>query len=214
MGRLVGALSELGLLADTILVVTGENGEAFHELGSVGHARQPIEPAIRVANVFHAPNLLQPGTDDYPFEHVDLVPTLLALVGLPPSANFQGIDVLSAARPPLAERLLFFHVLNPLSRADAVLWAGRWKYVQDYNSGLTALYDLASDAGESVNVSGSNTATAERLRQVLLTWRQRQLAYYHYPMYYQYYFPPRPPRLSSAPTMVEPSTSATASGGL
>ena len=205
LGRLAAALDELGLLDDTVLVVTGENGEAFHELGSVGHAREPIEPAIHVANVLHAPNLLKPGREDYPFEHVDLVPTLLQLAGLPASPNFQGIDVLSSDRPPLAERLLFFHVLSPLARADAVLLAGRWKYVQDYNTGLAALHDLASEAGESVDVSAANPAMASQLRGVLLTWRRRQLAYYHYPMYYQNYFPPRPPRLPPALTNVGPA---------
>ena len=203
LGRLVAALRELGQLDDTILVVTGENGEAFHEHGSVGHAREPIEPAIHVANVFHAPNLLKPGTEDYPFEHVDLVPTLLGLVGLPSSPNFQGIDVFSADRPLLAERLLFFHVLSPLARVDAVLLAGRWKYVHDYNTRLTALYDLETDPGETIDVSAANPATTDRLRHVLSSWRRRQLAYYHYPMYYQNYYPPQPPKFVQALATVD-----------
>src|SRR5262249_12467298 len=49
IGRLVEALQSLGRLDDTILVVYGENGEAFYENGAVCHAGIPVEPAIRVA---------------------------------------------------------------------------------------------------------------------------------------------------------------------
>jgi len=44
VGRLVDKLKQVGQWDNTILIVTGENGESFHENGCVGHAGNPMEP--------------------------------------------------------------------------------------------------------------------------------------------------------------------------
>jgi len=195
IGRLVQKLDDLGLLDEVILVITGENGEAFHENGEVGHACNPVEPAIHIAAVIHSPNLIPAQVEDYPFEHVDLAPTLCGLLGIAAPTNFQGIDVLSSDRPAAADRLLFVHVLSPIARADAVLRGGRWKYVVTRDRPQGALFDVIEDLGESQDLSATKTELTAELAEVLAEWRQRQLAYYHYPQYYGRYSPPRPPRV-------------------
>lgn len=196
VGRLVLRLRELGQLENTILVVTGENGEAFHENGSIGHACNPTEPVIHVAAVIHAPGRITAGIEDYPFEHVDLAPTLLGLLGLPSHPNFQGVDILSVDRLPADERLLFFHVHSPIAMADAVLLGGRWKYVVTHENPQGAMFDVLTDPGESRDLRGSQPELSAELAVTLQQWRDRQLAYYHYPQFYRRYFPPAPPRLN------------------
>jgi arylsulfatase A-like enzyme len=193
IGRLVKRLEELGKLDEVILVVTGENGEAFHENGEIGHACNPVEPVIHVAAVIHAPELISPRVEDYPFEHVDLAPTLCGLLGVEASKNFQGIDILAEDRPPADDRLLFIHVLSPIARADAVLLGGRWKYVVSRDRPQGVLFDVVADPGERADLSAEEPELAAELAQVLARWRQQQLAYYHYPQYYGRYSPPRPP---------------------
>ena len=194
IGRLVEKLEELGKLDEVILVVTGENGEAFHENGEIGHACNPVEPAIHVAAVIHAPKFIKPRVEDYPFEHVDLAPTLCGLLAIKPSANFQGIDILASDLPSAADRLLFVHVLSPIARADAVLRGGRWKYVVTRDRPQGALFDVIADPSESRDLRSDQPELAAELAQVLGEWRRRQLAYYHYPQYYGRYSPPLPPR--------------------
>jgi arylsulfatase A-like enzyme len=193
IGRFVQKLRELGKLDEVILVVTGENGEAFHENGEIGHACNPVEPAIHIAAVIHAPELISPREENYPFEHVDLAPTLCGLLGVEPSPNFQGIDILAENRPQADDRLLFFHVLSPIARADAVLRGGRWKYVVSRDRPQGVLLDIVADPQERDDLSGDKPELAAELAQLLAQWRQRQLAYYHYPQYYGRYSPPRPP---------------------
>ena len=56
LGRFIQALAEArDQLDKTILVVMGENGEAFYENGIVCHAGLPREPALCVGLVIHAP---------------------------------------------------------------------------------------------------------------------------------------------------------------
>jgi len=196
LGRLVTKLRELDKLKNTILVIYGDHGEAFHENGYVTHAGQPIEPVARTACVLYAPRFILPKVEDYPVELTDLVPTVLGLMGLPTHPNFQGINFLATSRPPLERRLLFLHTETPLSRSDVVLLAGRWKYFHDRNSGQDSLYDLQSDPQTLDDVALQHPLVSAGLRAVLVTWRQRQLAYYHFPFYYESYYPPQPPQWS------------------
>jgi arylsulfatase A-like enzyme len=193
IGRLVATLESLGQLDNTILVITGENGEAFHECDLVTHAREPIEPVIHVACILHAPNHLSPRVEDYPFEHVDLVPTVLGLASLASHPNFQGIDILAPDRPPAERRLTFCHVMSSLAEADAVILAGRWKLTVDRRSGTATLNDVLHDPLQSENLFDQRPTLGGQLRSALEKWREQQLAYYHFPAYYLNYYPPQPP---------------------
>ena len=194
LGRLVDTLAKSGALENTILVVMGENGESFYENGIVSHAGRPAEPAIHVALVVHAPRLLQAKVEDYPTELIDVAPTVLDLLGCPSHPNFQGRSVLSQDRPPVDERLLFFHTENPVARCDALLFQGRWKLVRDRNRNVDELFDLATDPTESRNLMATEPKLGAQLSATLTEWRRGQLAYYHYPQFYlRYYPPPSPP---------------------
>jgi arylsulfatase A-like enzyme len=193
IGRLIEQLKQMGIWEDTILVVTGENGEAFHENGCIGHAGNPKEPVIHVANLFSAPGLLSPGTDDYPMEHVDLVPTIMGLLGVEPHPNFQGIDVLAEDRTPLNERLIFSHVSSPIAQADSIQYAGRWKFLTTQQFPEGQLFDLHEDPGESQDVGDQYPELRRFLAAGLKQWRARQLSYYYHSKYYRNFYPPRPP---------------------
>jgi arylsulfatase A-like enzyme len=193
VGRLIDQLKSLGIWENTIMVVTGENGEAFRENGCISHAGNPGEPTIRVASVLSAPGILGHGRDDYPFEHVDLVPTILGLMGSSTHGNFQGTNALSVDRLPLNERFLFAHVLSPIAEGDSVQYAGRWKLMTSQECPIGRLFDLQSDPTESTDISESHPVMRTFLTTALHQWRNRQLAYYYLPKYYTKYYPPRPP---------------------
>jgi arylsulfatase A-like enzyme len=195
VGRLVETLTQLDMIDDVIFVVVGENGEAFHENNTVGHAREPYEPAIHVATVMFGPRYFEPGTEEYPLEHVDLLPTLFGRIGLAAHPNFQGIDALAGDRPPLEERMLFCHVISPASTADSLQWGGRWKYMWDHLRKRASLYDLENDPGEQNNLAEDLPKLSATLHQHLTRWRDRQLSYYHFPNYYRRFYPPKPPHI-------------------
>ncbi len=213
IGRMVETLRQLGRLDDVILVVLGENGEAFHENGSVGHAREPVEPAIHTALVIHSPAHLQPKVEAYPVEHIDVLPTVCGLMGWDQHPNFQGRDVFAGDRPELDRRLLFFHANSAAARADAVQLAGRWKYHINHRTGVTALYDLHADRGETTDLSGRHPELARALDRTLRAWRDSQLAYHHFPMCYEVGYPPSPPQWSGTVPLPPPAATATVAAG-
>jgi len=198
VGRLLETLKRLKRLENTVIVVYGDHGEAFNEQGLVTHGGPPIEPVARVPCVIYAPAYVAAGRDDYPTGLIDVVPTVLGLIGWPLHPNLQGIDVLAKDRPAAEERLLFLHTDTPMSHTDAVIRAGRWKLTRNRGTGDETLNDLAADPAGEINVAGSHPAERARLQAVLQLWRTRQLAYYHYPMYYTRFYPPSPPPAPAA----------------
>lgn len=208
IGHLAAALKRLGRLDNTILVITGENGESFHECGTVTHAREPVEPAIHIACIMHAPNFLKPTIEDYPFEHVDLVPSVLGLMGRPSHPNFQGINVFSTDRPLPDHRLTFCHVNSCFARADTILLGGRWKLTDDQSTQATTLHDVIDDPLQSENLIDQYPELADQLKQLLEEYRLDQLAYYHFPNYHLTYYPPQPPTWPSTSPIPVNSPSA------
>jgi arylsulfatase A-like enzyme len=195
IGKLLDALAADGRLDDAVIVIYGENGESFGEGGRALHAAEPVEAALRVALVIHAPGIVPPGADDYPTTLVDVVPTVLGRMGFARHPGFQGVDVLSADKPPADERLLFAHVNTPLAQADAVVQGGRWKFTYDARKLAEHLADVTADPREQRNLVDAEPAVARRLRDALDAWRDRQLAYYAFPFYYRTYWPPAAPSL-------------------
>ncbi|MEM7784904.1 MAG: sulfatase-like hydrolase/transferase [Planctomycetota bacterium] len=197
IGKLVAQLEDLNLMQDTIFVIVGENGEAFHENGQVCHAKKPYNAGIQIGAVMYGPGWFSPGVEDYPIEHVDLLPTLFHRIGVSAHPNFQGIDALSPQRPELKNRFLFGHICSPLAEGETVQWAGRWKYMWDKLDQKGELYDLENDPGEVNNLFTSHVELAHALHEHLMFWRARQLAWYHFPSYYTKYFPPKPPKMKA-----------------
>lgn len=194
IGRMIRELEKLKVLDDVILIVLGENGEALNENGYCGHAQEPVQPMIHVATVIRAPNYLEPKVETYPLEHIDIMPTVLGLLDWQPHPNFQGEDIFASDRVPADERLLFFHANNCSNKADAVILGGRWKLMKDQTLKQVTLYDLLNDPGEATNIIEQQPELANRLRSKVETWRENQLAYYHFFNYFSKYYPPPKPR--------------------
>ena len=198
IGRMVRELEKLNILDDTILIVLGENGEALNENGFCGHAQEPVQPMIHVATIIRAPQYLEPAIDDYPLEHIDVVPTVLGMLDWNPHPNFQGSDIFAEERVSLEDRLLYFHTNNCANEADAVILGGRWKLMNDHQWQKVSLYDLKNDPSESSNIIEDQPELARQLLDKVETWRANQLAYYHYSNYFTKYYPPQKPMWEGA----------------
>ncbi|WP_417851340.1 sulfatase [Thalassoglobus sp.] len=193
IGRMVRELEKLKILDDVILIVLGENGEALNENGYCGHAQKPVQPMIHVATIIRAPEYLEPATDNYPLEHIDVIPTVLGMLDWNPHPNFQGTDIFAEDRVPLEDRLLYFHVNNCSNEAEAVILGGRWKLMKDHHWQNVHLYDLKTDPGETNDIIEEEPELARQLLDKVEMWRENQLAYYHYSNYFSKYYPPHRP---------------------
>lgn len=81
IGRVLDAFVANGMARNTVLVVTGDHGEAFMEHGRWGHNSDFTDEQVRVPFVMAIPGQA-PAMVEYATSHLDLVATLMPLLGV------------------------------------------------------------------------------------------------------------------------------------
>jgi arylsulfatase A-like enzyme len=184
--RLLGRLRSGELWGRTVVAVSGDHGESFYEHGSAAHANGLYEETMRVPLVMRAPGL-EPGRDPRPAQLIDLAPSLLRLLGIPPHPGFQGMDLFESGFP--ADRSRFLVSDTPWMTQSAVVRSG-FKLVHDPRLGRGVLYDLLKDPEEKAEITADRPALAEELAGRLAEWRRAQLEYYGNPLRHGLEYPP------------------------
>lgn len=197
IGKLVAYLEQNQLREKTLIVIAGDQGEAFYENGYPTHAGPPYEPAVRVALVMDCPGLLEPKEISYLTQAIDIVPTICGQLKVPIHPGFQGINVLADDRPPLEARCAFIHCESNISKSDALINGTGWKLIHDRNKDVLRLYNLVTDPGEQTDLSQQKPELCQSMAALLHKWRRQQLLYYQNPSYYGFYYPPRTPQVSA-----------------
>jgi arylsulfatase A-like enzyme len=151
---LVADLRLRGILDDAIVVVTSDHGEEFREHGLMFHGSTLYEEQIRVPLVF-----VVPGMPAAVFEPrvslVDVVPTLLQLIGVPPEPGFVGHPLLPLAPAAEAVRDTLAELPTPpygdARHSEALIRGSIKMLVRMHESTLagTEVYDLDVDPGET-----------------------------------------------------------------
>jgi arylsulfatase A-like enzyme len=100
LGVLFDALRRLGRMDDTLLVFTGDQGEPLGEHGYVRRFRPWLyEELIHTPLILRMPRGAHGGTRHQALvQTVDLLPTILAALGLPPHEQVHGHDLLPLVR--------------------------------------------------------------------------------------------------------------------
>jgi arylsulfatase A-like enzyme len=188
MGRLMRALDEMGLAADTILVYTSDHGELVN---SHDHWTKyfPWEESIGVPLLIRWPRRLKGGRRlDLPAGTVDLSPTLLGLAGLPIPPAMEGRNLspmmLNGAAHRSEDSLFLMRILLPgvTDIAASGDWrgvrTGRHTYARLRSGGASQpwlLYDNREDPFQIVNLVGNprHQALQRHLEAELARWIRR-----------------------------------------
>lgn len=90
-GQLVEEMKRLGAYDNSIIAVIADHGEEFWDHGGVGHGKTLFEEQLRIPCLLKLPHNRHAGeVRNGIIEMVDLAPTFLELLGLPPEERFQG----------------------------------------------------------------------------------------------------------------------------
>lgn len=99
LAKVIAGLEARGLLATTVIVVTGDHGEEFMEKGRYGHHSAFSEEQTRVPLLLWVPGSTPRSCEELSSHH-DLPATVLARLGVtsPPNDYSLGIDLLGTER--------------------------------------------------------------------------------------------------------------------
>ena len=160
-GTLVDGLAARGLRDDTAVIVLADHGEGFFEHGSLGHAYGHWFEVTQVPLVLWVPGLTDREiTVDTTVSHVDVAPTILDLMGLPPEPRMQGQSLVPMAlrQGPWTPRV----IPSEYGRSYS-LRAANLRYIVDYG-GKEMLYDTAADPIEKTDVKDKRPMALRYLR--------------------------------------------------
>jgi arylsulfatase A-like enzyme len=183
--RLYKKMTRWKLHRNTLLVITGDHGEELFEHGFIGHASTAVhatlyDEVLKIPLIFYAPSRLKGGrTVDGQVRQVDIMPTILDMVGLPVPKGLHGRSLYPLLRgednqdPPeaVSESVSAGYQSTPAQEKIILrsLRTAAWKLICRQDPGGTAcrLYDLGSDPGETDNVIHRQKAVGDTLKKRL-----------------------------------------------
>ena len=184
VGRLVRFLKEKGIYQNTIIVLCGDHGEGLGEHGEKTHGFFIYNATMHVPLIIRLPDEL-PGQSPEktvartladPVSLVDLLPTVLAALGLQIPSQVQGRNLLPEIRSnPTApdaqanrDRTLYGETFLPRIHFDWSELRGSENTKYHFiDAPRPELYDLAKDPGELHNLFTEKSAVAEEMRAKL-----------------------------------------------
>ncbi|MBV9080270.1 MAG: sulfatase [Elusimicrobia bacterium] len=193
LGRFLRQLEALGLDRQTIVVLTSDHGEepGFGGEPMIGHHEQTLrDTTMRVLLAIRAPGLVPPHVvSKSQARSIDITPTILDLLGIPPPGDMQGASLAGIIRGEPSPPETFAIGDGATRWPDAAI---RWEksghtykfmapsslllrlhslsdpeYQREIDKGTVRLYDVTADPAEQDNVVRKNDGVAEFLRQRL-----------------------------------------------
>jgi arylsulfatase A-like enzyme len=175
-GRLIDALEGTGALDDTVVVFTSDHGELF-ERGILGHGTPALyEPILHVPLLISLPGQKNRLDVSTPTNAVDILPTLLSLVGATAPSDVEG-SLIPLDGSPSEDRSLYAVEAKSASKRGRLTPASvallRWphKLIQylGYSeiSDSYELFDLETDPEELNNLYAPNDPTSKTLEDEL-----------------------------------------------
>lgn len=153
IGVLLDYLRRTGRLDDTLIVVTADHGEEFGEHGRYSHHGTLHETLLRVPLIVRFPGGRYAGrTVATPVALVQVVPTVLDVLGVPPDGSFDGPSLVPLLEGwPGGALDVIVSEGKPGPDYKAAVRRGSWKLIVDRRRNTRALFDVERDYGENVN---------------------------------------------------------------
>ncbi len=173
IGDFRAALEGRGLLASSLLILTGDHGEGLGDHGEGYHGYFVYDSTVHVPLIIRAPfDGLAGRVVTDAVSHVDLLPTILASVGVGTPDNVQGASLIPLLLDlgDTQDRAVYTESYYPLFHYG---WAPlrsirttRYKYI---DVPRPELFDFVDDRGEESNLFDDRRSVAENLEQRLST---------------------------------------------
>lgn len=164
--RVTDQLKKLKLLKDTLIVLVGDHGEAFHEhKGNRVHSIYVYEENIHVPFVLFNPILFeQHEKTEKVTSHIDILPTIADLVGGSRGEHWQGTSLLENTPSPVA------YFFANFGQKILGLRDGPFKVMWNTKKSDWEIYDVQKDRQEKNNLVETFNRRVPAYRQALSGW--------------------------------------------
>lgn len=175
IGAFLSAYNKMDIKRKTIIVFTSHHGDEFYEHGRIDHGMTLYDEVIRVPYILTIPGVTHGKKINQQVRNVDILPTLLDLVGISFSAdNVAPIDGVSLI-PLMQGKEMKLDAISETAYRYATFqtavrsWDG-WKVIYDREQQIKKLYYIAVDDGELNNLYGQDKPRERELINFLLQY--------------------------------------------
>lgn len=177
IGSVVDELKKKDLLERTIIIIVGDHGESLGEHHESAHGFFIYDATQSVPLIVHIPSAALKGkVIESQVENVDIMPSVLELLGLPIPREVQGRSFLPllAGKKDDVERFAYSETYYPRfhygwSELKSLRTSG-YKFIQ---APRPELYDLVKDSGEQVNIYDRDSSLGKRFERELRSLQER-----------------------------------------
>jgi choline-sulfatase len=178
LGCILDALEESGLADNTVVVFTSDHGEMLGDHALLGKGSF-YEESARIPLMIRVPWLSREQTMlETPVSQIDLVPTLLDLLGQPIQDHLQGVSRLGVLKGE--EDMSDNHIIIEWNAPDKMGIEGRTVVTADgyklslYQDDISELYDLNTDPCELENVyrNPEHQGRIKEMSELIFAWQK------------------------------------------
>jgi choline-sulfatase len=168
VGRLIGWLSEAGLLDRTLVVLLADHGESLGEHGEYTHGVFLYDSTVHIPMIVAGPGIPSGRMVPQQVRSIDVEPTIADLLGLPAGDKAQGVSLISSlieGREPRSNYCYMETLYPKTSHGWSELRGMRtdeWKLIV---APKPELYRFSDDPDEAKNVIAGHPADADRLQK-------------------------------------------------
>lgn len=171
IGELLELLEEEGLLEESLIVITSDHGEEFLDHGGVLHSQTHYQEVLKVPLLIRGPRIPKGKRIKELASLVDVTPTVLSLLGIQTTVEFDGIDLSPTWRegaPALPARSILAEAdhNDDVYDTKSAVRRGRYKLLHDQQTQATQLYDIQTDPGEKNDISSNHPQVVKSM----LSW--------------------------------------------
>lgn len=190
--RLFETIDQLRLAENTVFILTSDHGEAFMEHGVLEHGSRLNEEIVHVPLMFWGHGIPAGRRVDATTSHVDLMPTVLDLLGITSTKAREGLSLAGLARgngdpealvrrPVFSESRLGYAkgprgMLQSFPSPSFLVRVGGIKlarYPRDDGGIDYELYDVRSDPHERENLFDPDSDTSRQLIELVESYDER-----------------------------------------
>jgi len=177
VGDLLHVIRARSKIRPVIIIMLGDHGEAVGQHGDVSHNSSLYDEQVRIPLIVYSS--VKPGSRivDSPVSQVDIAPTILDMVGLPP---FNGHQTVSIFSPAVLEARDIYLTLQSYSSMDGLVsWP--FKLITSTWGKPPVLFNLEKDPEELIDLSREFPDVSSAMSTRIDDFKATQRAFYGIP---------------------------------
>lgn len=163
MGKFFDELKTMGILDDTLVIITNDHGEELGDHKKFGHGHSLYEELLRAPLLLHYPPLISAGViKNEVAENVDVSPTIVDALGMRPMKGADGMSLLPLLKGEPVQHP--YYAMSEFMESRRAIRVGGWKMI--WAAGTTVnVFHTETDRGEKKDLS-KRALVARRLLEV------------------------------------------------